>query len=72
MIPYIALGLVFLLMIGTYITEHALNKDSENYKCLMKQQFRGKAYADKCPGYDKSCKKCQYKKNYDKEVKNDS
>ena len=66
---YIAFCGLAIFMLGTWITEYKLNKDTDDFRCYYQQEFKHRAENGMCPGYWKSCKHCTYKKNYDKENK---
>jgi hypothetical protein len=65
---YVGLGIMTLIFALVLVTEYRMERNEENYSCYRKMEFRRKASGCKCPGYDKSCKGCQYKKNFDREV----
>lgn len=56
-------------MVSIWVTEYVLNSESDNYKCYLKREAKREAEGGKCPGYWSYCKKCTYKKNHDKGVK---
>ena len=65
----IAFVVVLILFVGTMYTEITLEKDDDRYRCYRKREFNNMAEDYMCPGCDDSmCRRCQYRKNFLKEV----
>ena len=72
MLKFIAIGVIIIFVLGTWLTEVKLNNDSDDFRCYRRLEFKKKVADGLCPGFDKSCKHCVFKKNYDKEIKKEN
>ena len=66
-IAFIIVAFIFAFVLAMEIS---LEKSTDDDRCYNVQEFHGRAKDKCCPGYEKTCKTCHYKKNYDRRAKN--
>ena len=66
-----ALTIVLVIAISVVIMDYQLGHDDDNYRCYCRMEHQNKAGNYECRGYDKGCRRCPYRKNYNRRFKND-